>query len=93
MDYNISLSALFWLCGGLAAFIGIVKMIMKPIDQIGDHERRITTLEGEKDQRQKTDDLILRSLNAMMNHMIDGNGVEEMKAVRKEFQDSAIKTK
>lgn len=93
MDYTISVNTLFWLCGGLAAVIGIIRTVMKPVNKIEDHERRITDLESEKDQRQKTDDLILRSLNAMMNHMIDGNNIEGMKAVRKEFQDSALKSK
>lgn len=93
MDYTISLGTLFWLCGGLAAVIAIIRTVMKPVNQIEDHERRITDLESEKDQRKKTDDLILRSLNAMMNHMIDGNNIEGMKAVRKEFQDNAIKSK
>ena len=93
MDYTISLGTLFWLCGGLAALIGILRTVMKPVNQIEDHERRINDLESEKDQRKKTDDLILRSLNAMMNHMIDGNNIEGMKAVRKEFQDNALKSK
>lgn len=93
MDYTISLASVFWLVGGLAAIIALIRTLSKPFSQLDDHERRIHNLEDEKEQRQKTDDLILRSLNAMMNHMIDGNGVEEMKAVRKEFQDSALKSK
>jgi len=93
MDYTISLGKLFWLCGGLAAVVAIIRTVMKPVKQIDDHERRIHSLEEEKEQRTKTDDLILRSLNAMMNHMIDGNNIEGMKAVRKEFQDNAIKSK
>lgn len=93
MDYTISLGTLFWLCGGLATVIAIIRTVMKPVKQIDDHERRIHSLEEEKEQRTKTDDLILRSLNAMMNHMIDGNNIEGMKAVRKEFQDNAIKSK
>ena len=92
MNAQISLNTLFWLVGGIAAVIALIRTVRKPFAQIDDHERRIHNLEDEKEQRQKTDDLILRSLNAMMNHMIDGNGVEEMKAVRKEFQDSALKS-
>lgn len=92
MDYTISLATVFWLVGGIAAVIALIRTFRKPFDQLDDHERRIHNLEDEKEQRQKTDDLILRSLNAMMNHMIDGNGVEEMKAVRKDFQDSALKS-
>lgn len=92
MDYSISLASVFWLVGGIAAIIALIRTLTKPFSQLDDHERRIHNLEDEKEQRQKTDDLILRSLNAMMNHMIDGNGVEEMKAVRKEFQDSALKS-
>ena len=90
MDYNISLSALFWLCSGIAAIIGIVKIAKKPFDQLNDHERRIGTLENAHTERRETDKAILSALSAIVDHMIAGNNVDEMKKVRDELRKNII---
>lgn len=90
MDYSISLNTLFWLVGGIAAVIALIRTIRKPFDTIDDHERRLNQLEEDRKERQKTDTLILRSLNAITNHMIDGNGVDKLRAVRDDLQNSII---
>lgn len=90
MDYNISLSALFWLCGGLGALIGIITMVKKPFDQLSDHERRIVKLEEDRKERRETDKSILSALSAIVDHMIDGNNVSEMKEVREQLRKSII---
>ena len=90
MDTQISLNTLFWLVGGIAAVIALIRTIRKPFDQIDDHERRIKNLEEDRKERKQTDKLILRSLNAITNHMIDGNGVTELRKVRDDLQNSII---
>lgn len=90
MDYQISLSAVFWLVGGIAAVIALMRTLMKPFNQIDDHERRIKQLEDDRAERRKTDTLILRSLNAITNHMIDGNGIDKLRDVRDDLQNSII---
>lgn len=90
MDATISLQAVFWLVGGIAAIIGLVKIFKKPFDQIDDHERRLQKLEEDRNERKHTDILILRSLNAITNHMIDGNSLDKLKAVRDDLQNSII---
>jgi len=90
MDYSISLNTLFWLVGGIAAVIALIRTVRKPFEQIDDHERRIKTLEEDRAERRQTDKLILRSLNAITNHMIDGNGVTELRKVRDDLQNSII---
>lgn len=90
MNAQISLNTLFWLVGGIAAVIALIRTIRKPFDQIDDHERRIKTLEEDRKERKQTDKLILRSLNAITNHMIDGNGVTELRKVRDDLQNSII---
>lgn len=90
MDYNINLNVLFWLVGGIAAIIALIRTVRKPFDQIDDHERRIKNLEDDRAERKQTDKLILRSLNAITNHMIDGNGITELRKVRDDLQNSII---
>ncbi|MCR5448468.1 MAG: hypothetical protein K6F23_03660 [Solobacterium sp.] len=90
MDYNINLNVLFWLVGGIAAIIALIRTVRRPFDQIDDHERRIKNLEDDRAERKQTDKLILRSLNAITNHMIDGNGISELRKVRDDLQNSII---
>lgn len=90
MDYNINLNVLFWLVGGIAAIIALIRTVRRPFDQIDDHERRIKNLEEDRAERRQTDKLILRSLNAITNHMIDGNGITELRKVRDDLQNSII---
>lgn len=92
MDVTISLQALFWICSGIAAIVGVIRIFRKPFDKIDDHERRLRMLENDQKERQKTDTLILRSLNAITNHMIDGNGVDKLRAVRDDLQNSIIES-
>ena len=90
MDYTISLQALFWIAGGVAALWGIIKLFKQPFDKIDDHERRIKSLEGSQVDRAEADKLILKSLNAIINHLIDGNSLDKLKKVRDDFQDAQI---
>lgn len=90
MDYNINLNVLFWLVGGIAAIIALIRTVRRPFDRIDDHERRIKNLEEDRAERRQTDKLILRSLNAITNHMIDGNGITELRKVRDDLQNSII---
>lgn len=90
MNAQISLNTLFWLVGGIAAVIALIRTIRKPFDQIDDHERRLKNLEEDRAERKQTDKLILRSLNAITNHMIDGNGATELRKVRDDLQNSII---
>lgn len=88
MDYTISLQSLFWLAGGLAALIGLFAIFRKPFDQLDDHERRLKDLEENREERKKTDKLILRSFFAIINNMIDGSG--NLTEIRDELQRETI---
>lgn len=90
MDATISVQTVFWLAAGVAGIIGLVKIFKKPFDQIDDHERRLKNIEENLTSRKQTDELILTALNAMVNHMIDGNSLDKLKKVRDDFQDKLI---
>ena len=90
-DITISLSQVIWLCGGILGVAAFVSWIMKPFKKIDDHETRIKVLEETADERKQTDQFMMKSLNAIVNHMIDGNGIDQLKQVRDEYQNEIIK--
>ena len=90
-DVTISLAQTLWLIGGITAVVTFVTWLMKPFKKIDDHESRIQVLEKSADERKQTDQFMMKSLNAIVNHMIDGNGVDQLKQVRDEYQNEIIK--
>ena len=89
-DITFSLAQVIWLCGGLMVVIGFVGWLMKPIKKLDDHETRIKTLEKQEQERKATDRYTTKALNAMIVHMIDGNGIDKLKEVRDEYQEQII---
>ena len=90
MNASVDLQTLFWICSGIAALVAVYKIIRAPFAQVADHERRIVSIEDAMKERKDTDKLILTSLNAITNHMIDGNSVDKLKAARDELQRGII---
>ena len=89
-DVTFSLAQVVWLCGGVMAIVAVVKWLMTPIKKIDDHEHRITNLEKQEAERKATDRYTTKALNAIVNHMIDGNGIDRLKEVRDEYQNEII---
>ena len=54
-----------------------------------DHER-LSKLESATERQEKEMQLLLRSQVAMLHHMIDGNGVDGLKAMQKQIEDFMI---
>lgn len=90
MNASVDLTTLFWICSGIAGIYAVWKIVKGPFVKLDDHERRITSVEKTLIERKDTDTLILKSLNAITNHMIDGNGIEKLKASRDELQRGII---
>ena len=74
------------LCSGVAAIIALAKLINAPLDKIKDHDKDIKDLKEAAKKRSEIDKAILNGLQAMTNHMIDGNGVDKLKESRNELQ-------
>ena len=89
-DVTFSLAQVIWICGGLMVVIGFVGWLMKPIKKLDDHEQRIKALEQQEQERKATDRYTTKALNAIVNHMIDGNGIDRLKEVRDEYQNEII---
>lgn len=89
-DVTFSLAQVIWLCGGIMAIVAVIKWLMTPIKKLDDHEHRISTLEQQEQERKATDRYTTKALNAMIVHMIDGNGIDKLKEVRDEYQAEII---
>lgn len=89
-DVTFSLSQLLWLIGGVTAIGAFIKWISTPFKQIENHENRIAVLEHAEADRKATDRYTTKALNAIVNHMIDGNGVDKLREVRDEYQNEII---
>ena len=50
----------------------------------------IKALEQQEAERKATDRYTTKALNAIVNHMIDGNGVDKLREVRDEYQNEII---
>lgn len=90
-DVTISLAQTLWLIGGITAVVTFCSWLMKPFKKIDDHEKRIGVLEEAADERKKTDQFMMKSMNAIINHMIDGNNTDELRRVRDEYQNEIIR--
>lgn len=89
-DVTISLAQTVWVVGGITALVTFITWLLKPIKKLEDHETRIKTLEETAGERKKTDQFMMKSMNAIINHMIDGSNTEELKKVRDEYQSEII---
>lgn len=89
-DITISLSQLLWLIGGITAIAAFLKWAFTPFKKIEDHENRIKKIEDHIEERKATDKYVIRALNAIVNHLIDGNSKDKLKEVRQEYQDEII---
>lgn len=89
-DITFSLSQLLWIIGGITAIAAFLKWAFTPLKKIEDHEQRISSLEQSEENRKATDRYTTKALNAIVNHMIDGNGVDKLREVRDEYQNEII---
>ena len=90
-DVTISLAQTVWFIGGITALVTFITWLLKPIKKLEDHETRIKTLEETADERKKTDQFMMKSMNAIINHMIDGDNTDELRRVRDEYQNEIIR--
>ena len=78
--------AIVSLAGGISAIIACVKVILTPLDKIKQNSLEIAELKKSEQKRNEMDKAMLNALQAMTNHMIDGNGIDKLKASRSELQ-------
>lgn len=89
-DITISLAQVLWIVGGITALGAFIKWVSAPFKKIEDHENRISILEKSEEERKATDRYTTKALNAIVNHMIDGNGIDKLREVRDQYQEEII---
>ena len=85
---NYTLADVVVIMGALMSLFSFVKVITSPLSRIEKTERDVASIKADLDSRKKIDRAILNSLQAIINHMIDGNGTPELTASRKELQST-----
>lgn len=83
------------ICGGIMAIWAVVKLVNAPLADIKKNRDDIDKLKEEQSTRKQMDKAMLNSLQAITNHMIDGNGIDKLRESRDELQKaiSEIATK
>lgn len=76
------------LCSGCVTIYGLIKIAKTPFDSIKQNTEDIKTLKQKSNKQSEIDKAILNGLQAITNHMIDGNGIQELKASRTELQNA-----
>ncbi len=83
-ETTISLSQILWFCGGFATIYGVYKIWKASVLKRSEQDKAIELLE-------KNNAMILKTLLALVNHSIDGNGVDELKRVRSSLEEHIVK--
>ncbi len=76
------------IASGVMAIVALVKLINTPLDKIKQHDEDIKKLKEQNAKQGEFEKVILNSLQAITNHMIDGNGIDKLKASRDELSRS-----
>lgn len=79
--------------GGIAAARSLDEPFRKRREMLNKHDEEISELKKYAEEQTKTNKIILKTLNAMVNHEIDGNGIDRLKSVRDELQTAIIEKK
>ena len=73
------------LCSGIVTIYGLIKIAKTPFDSIKQNTEDIKELKEKAKKQSEIDKAILNGLQAITNHMIDGNGIDRLKASRDEL--------
>lgn len=86
MTLSPEFSSLVSICAGIVTIYGLVKIAKTPFDKVTANAKDIEELKKESTKQAEIDKAILNGLQAITNHMIDGNGIDRLRASRDELQ-------
>lgn len=78
-EWAFTANDILWFIGAMGAVYGVYKVWKAYVLKHTQEEAAIEELE-------KSNKIILQTLLALINHSIDGNGIEGMKTIRKEIE-------
>lgn len=83
-EATISISQILWFLGALITISTVYTMWKKYVLKRNKEEEAIESLE-------KNNEMIMATLLALVNHSIDGNGIDGLKAVRTDLEKYLVK--
>lgn len=94
---SISISDIVYFCGIIAAIWGVVKIIKeikKPSNdlkiKVEEHEEKLTNDNKRLEDIEEYNKAICKSLLALIDHEITGNGIDKLKVTKTELQNFLI---
>lgn len=83
---TIDFSTFVSVCAGLVTIYGLWKIAKTPFDKVTANAKDIEELKKKSRKQAEIDTAILTGLQAITNHMIDGNGIDRLRASRDALQ-------
>lgn len=83
-EATVSMSQILWLLGAIITISTVYAMWKKYVLKRSKEEEAIESLE-------KNNEIIMATLLALVNHSIDGNGIDGLKAVRSDLEKYLVK--
>lgn len=83
---NLTVADAVVIVGAIMSFYSFIKVVRSPLSRIEQTERDVVDLKKELEGRKTIDRAMLNSLQAITNHMIDGNNTNKLKDSRDELQ-------
>lgn len=87
---SITGGQLLWILGAIAALSAAWRIISQPFKRLDQHDREIAELKKAVANNGENTKTILTALNSIVNHMIDGNGIDGLKKARDALQKDLI---
>lgn len=94
---SISISDIVFFCGVVAAIWGVIKIIKeikKPSNdlksQVEEHEKKLNKDNKRLEDIEEYNKAICKSLLALIDHEITGNGIDKLKTTKTELQNFLI---
>ena len=87
-DKFLVLAAAIVLIGNMAKTLGAwLNPVKKLVDDVAEHEEKLKRDDKRITQQENDMQMMLKCMLVLMNHDIDGNGVDKLKATRDELQE------
>ncbi len=85
---TLTISDILWLCGGICTIAAAWKIIKN--NPVARHEKLLDEHEKIIKEQGETEKMLLASNIAIIEHLITGNGIENMKKIRDEMHEYLI---
>jgi len=87
-DKLLVLAAAIVLLGNMIKTLGAwFNPLKKVVDKVDEHETKLTNDDKRITQQENDMQMMLKCMLVLMNHDIDGNGVDKLKSTRDELQE------